>query len=91
MSAPKMRRLGDMVIYTGRHLGAGYVVTGSGSWWTHDGESGTEENDEEAFKKVLKVIEEKHGTQQGENLKGPAQGERGGSDVAGEGKGDCGS
>lgn len=63
-SAPKMRRLERMTIYTGKHQGIGYVVTKDGVWWTHQGDEGAEANDESAFKKAIAAIEERHGKKQ---------------------------
>lgn len=72
-SAPKMRRLENMTIYTGRHWGVGYVVTKDGVWWTHQGDAGVEDDDEKAFKKALKAIEERDGKEQsGEENKSAA-------------------
>lgn len=63
-SSPKMRRLGDLTIYIGRHWGVGYVVTKDGVWWTHQEDGGGEETDEKAFKKAIETIEKRNGKEQ---------------------------
>ena len=88
-SAPKMRKLERMTIYTGRHWNVGYVVTKEGVWWTHQGDEGVEEDDEKAFKKAIAAIEEQHGKEQPrEENKGASKDAAGAAPSGAMGRGD---